>query len=158
MRVALALLLVACSSPAREARPTTTASSPPPPAPDAAIATCDEVSCVLDGYEGACCEQFRGTPGPTPPDPSVIEHRGRDEIQAGVAQIKPAVRDCANQHPSSTGIVKLAVTVSPEGRVTDVEVRESPDPAIGACAANAMRGARFVEAQHESVFVYPFNF
>lgn len=135
MRVAVALLLVACSSPAREARPTATASSPPPPPPDAGV-----------------------TPGPTPPDSSVLEHRGRAEIQAGVAQIKATVRDCGRQHPSSTGIVKLAVTVSPEGRVTDVEIRETPDPAIGACAANAMRGARFVEAQHESVFVYPFNF
>src|SRR5438270_62529 len=37
--------------------------APPPPAPprpSPSIGACDEVSCVLNNFEGACCAKFKG--------------------------------------------------------------------------------------------------
>jgi hypothetical protein len=122
---------------------------PPPPAPT----PCDEVSCVLDNYEGACCAAFKGNT--TRSDlPDGID---RSMISAAIATVKPRVTACGDTS-SARGKVKVHVQVDGPGRVSGVSVEVAPDPELGACVAAAVRKAEFAGTQHGGSFSYPFVF
>ena len=88
-------------------------------------------------------------------DDAVPESLQRVQIAAGIARVKQNVLDCKS---SATGIVKLVVTVGPDGTVTAVQTRETPDAALGECAAKAVQQATFAKTRLGGRFTYPFVF
>jgi hypothetical protein len=124
---------------------------PPPPEPT----PCDEVSCVLDNYEGACCAAFKESVNTTRSDlPDGID---RSMISAAIATVKPRVTACGDTSPAR-GKVKVHVKVDSAGWVSGVSVEVAPDPELGACVAAAVRKAEFARTQHGGSFSYPFVF
>jgi len=117
------------------------------PAPDA----CDEVSCVLNNYKPECCAQYT-QPIAAPPD-------GIDRaiVSAGIASVRPRVDACGEKIDAS-GVVKVDVTVAPDGRVANVTVKEAPDVALGKCVAAAVQTAKFAATHVGGKFAYPFVF
>ena len=119
---------------------------------------CDEVSCVLDRYQLSCCAKFKPAEPATPPVRSGLpEKLEKPMVTAGIAKVKPAVIACGEK-AGVTGMVKISVTVSPAGAVTDASVAASPDAALGECVATAVRRAMFDKTETGGSFTYPFVF
>jgi len=78
-------------------------------------------------------------------------------ISDGVAKVKARAQACGDKS-SAKGQVKVAVKVGPDGSVTSVTVRSTPDPGLGNCVAGAMQSARFARTQSGGSFAYPFRF
>ena len=134
--------------------------------PKDAAGSCDEVSCVLNNYEGACCLPFKKGGKTTVKPPvqigekpkgDVAESLDRGMISAGGAAIKARAIGCGAAS-SKKGTVKVSVKVNPDGSVASVTVKESPDPALGNCVAGAMQRARFQKTVSGGSFGYPFVF
>ncbi|HEU0030874.1 MAG TPA: hypothetical protein VFQ53_09580 [Kofleriaceae bacterium] len=128
-------------------------SDAPPAAPDP---TCDEVSCVLSNYEGACCTKYRHGPVLlTPPRKSSLsDSLDRAAIADGMAQIRSLARACG----PAKGQVMVHVRVTAAGSVGSVTVESAPDDAVGACVAAAVRHASFSRTVRGGSFRYPFVF
>ncbi|NVB85175.1 MAG: hypothetical protein HOV81_42810 [Kofleriaceae bacterium] len=127
------------------------------PAPTEASA-CDEVSCVLSNYEGPCCAALRDDARRAPQqNKPAAKGLDRQTITDGIAKVKPQVLECGDKHPAN-GKVKAAVKVHPDGRVTNVEIKETPNAELGACVARVLQSARFAETESGGSFVYPFVF
>lgn len=146
--------------------------TPPPketPAPKPAADSgggCDEVSCVLNNYEGACCSKFKKNKpggGNAPSQPAkagggdLPESLDRAMISDGVGKVKARVMTCGEKSPAK-GQVKVSVKVSPDGRVASVSVKNTPDAGLGDCVAGAMQKATFAKTQTGGSFAYPFTF
>lgn len=174
MKYLLLIALVACSSaPAREARPMPSNTQPPDagvvaviaPPVDAATECLDEVGCLLADHDKvpACCAKYRGrrwqegdpAPEPTEELPDTLDS---SQIKYSVSEVKAKVLQCGDLFPDVHGTVKLKVTVAPGGWVTNVDIKETPDPGLGDCAAQRIKQATFIKAKLESKFTYPFNF
>lgn len=141
----------------------------PDPSADAAASqvgatspgACDEVDCVLTGFDRPCCARFR----PATREPAPASATGEDlpdkldrrMIQTAMAAIKQVVTACGTRH-DGRGTVSLRVRVDPSGTVADVTVRSAPDEALGACVADATRKARFAKTSGGGSFGYPFVF
>jgi hypothetical protein len=159
-------------------RPATPPVAPTPRDPPAAKADkadkdsggCDEVSCVLNSYEGACCAKFRkggggskpvatggGTTAPKAGGSDLPESLDRTMISDGVGKIKPRVMSCGEKSPAK-GQVKVSVKVGPDGHVVSVAVKNTPDAALGNCVAGIMQKATFARTQSGGSFAYPFPF
>jgi TonB family protein len=78
-------------------------------------------------------------------------------ISAGIANVKARVQSCGDKSPAK-GKVKVKVSVSGDGRVTNVAVETTPDSALGACVAAAVNKASFGKTQNGGSFSYPFVF
>ena len=134
----------------------------PAPAPDPravvapATTSCDEVSCVLTNYEGACCDKFK-QPAVAPPAPGIPDALDSAAISNGVAPVKGEVAACATK-TLAKGTVKVHVRVRANGLVSNVDIAQTPDPALGACVAAAMQGAVFQRTKAGGMFTYPFVF
>lgn len=124
---------------------------------------CDEVSCVLNNYDGACCAKFRKKGGGGGAAPSASHNSDlpdsldRSMISTGIAAVKARVSSCGDKS-SAKGKVKVHVKVGGDGRVGDVSVETSPDPALGSCVAAAVKKASFAKTQTGGSFSYPFVF
>lgn len=127
---------------------------------------CDEVSCVLNSYEGACCAKFRkGSKGGTPSGGGAAKAGGSDlpdsldrtMISDGVARVKARAQACGDKSPAK-GEVKVSVKVAPDGHVLGVTVKNTPDPALGNCVSSVMQTARFAKTQSGGAFAFPFRF
>jgi len=114
---------------------------------------CDKVSCVIDGYARACCEAFRPKkPGDLPTE------LDRGMITAGMGKAKAAVIRCGEQSPSAKGVVRLAMTINPDGSVAEAGVTEAPEPALGECVSSAVKKVSFAKTEQGGSFAYPFKF
>ena len=132
--------------------------APPPPPPPAAPVVepsdpvpCDEVACVLDNYEPACCAKFHR------PIDNSGDGLDRVMISTGVSRIKAKIAACGDRS-SAKGKVKVSVKVAPDGTVSSVTLRETPDDALGTCVVDAMRRATFAATDTGGAFSYPFIF
>jgi predicted Zn finger-like uncharacterized protein len=153
--------------PAEKAPPI--AKEPPPPprdtGKDSGKDSCDEVSCVLNNYEGACCAKFKrggskpaaGGTGGTAPKSDLPESLDRGMISDGVSKVKARVMSCGEKSPAK-GQVKVSVKVSPEGHVTSVTVKNTPDVNLGNCVQNMVQKAMFAKTQTGGAFSYPYTF
>jgi hypothetical protein len=117
----------------------------PPPAPAEA---CDEVSCVLNNYEGGCCLKYRRQPG-------LPEALDRAAISNGIAAVKSQIAGCKG---TASGTVKVHAVVSPDGVVTRASIAATPDAALGICVKHAIERAVFPRTQNGGSFSYPFAF
>jgi len=129
----------------------------PEPKPDDTGA-CDEVSCVLNNYEGACCARFVHGPRPQQPDDGLPEALDRAMIAEGIAPVKVEVMLCGENHPDIKGTVKVGVKVSPDGSIAGTTIKQAPDAALGACVLVAIEKARFAKTRTGGSFGYPFLF
>jgi predicted Zn finger-like uncharacterized protein len=143
------------SKPDSSSKPDTTSSKPE------SGGSCDEVSCVLNNYEGSCCAKFRKGKKPeattTKSSSDLPESLDRGAVQAGVNQVKARVQACGSKS-SAKGEVKVSVKVSPDGKVTGTTVKNTPDAALGSCVAAAMQKATFAKTQKGGSFAYPWKF
>jgi predicted Zn finger-like uncharacterized protein len=138
----------------------------PDPQPKGDSGSCDEVSCVLNNYEGACCAKFKKGGGKAPSGASgstggaksdLPESLDRAMISDGVGKVKARVMSCGDKSPAK-GQVKVSVKVSPDGHVTGVTVKNTPDPGLGNCVAGMMQKATFAKTQTGGSFAYPYTF
>jgi predicted Zn finger-like uncharacterized protein len=154
----------AASKPPADAKPAT----PPPADPKPVKADagggggCDEVSCVLSNYDGACCAKFKkkGGGGAKPAaggGGDLPDSLDRGMISDGVAKVKTRVMSCGDKS-SAKGQVKVSVKVDGDGRVTSVTVKSTPDPGLGDCVAAQMQKATFAKTQTGGSFSYPYTF
>jgi hypothetical protein len=107
--------------------------------------TCDEVSCVLNNYEGTCCLKYRKD--------AVPEVLDREAISRGIASVKAGIAGCAD---GTKGIVKVHARVDPDGLVTSVDA--APDGPLGACVESIVQRAVFPRTRTGGSFSYPFVF
>lgn len=158
------------ANPVRPTRPPTTPQPRPPkptpvekppveaPDPTPVEAGCDEVSCVLDRYKLSCCAKYKPAEPQAPPVHSGLpEKLDKSMVTSGMSKVKPAVIACGEKS-GAKGQVKISVTVSPAGAVTEASVTASPDDALGACVASAVRRATFATTETGGSFTYPFVF
>jgi predicted Zn finger-like uncharacterized protein len=152
-------------------KPTTTTptTTPPPATSGGDSGSCDEVSCVLNNYEGACCAKFKkggskpsggtasGGAKPAGGGGDLPASLDRSMISEGVAKVKAAVQRCGDKS-SAKGTVKVGVKVTPDGSVASVTVKETPDGALGGCVQSAMSRASFKKTQNGGSFSFPFVF
>jgi len=144
---------------------TPAAKDPPAPKGDSGGGSCDEVSCVLNNYEGACCAKFKkgGKAAAAGGDKGggaksdLPESLDRTMISEGVAKIKTRVMSCGEKSPAK-GQVKVSVKVGPDGRVMNVAVKNTPDDGLGNCVAGMMQKATFAKTQTGGSFSYPYTF
>lgn len=136
--------------------PPTGPSNTPPGAGDD---ECDETACVLSKYEKPCCAKFKPAENTelTPRTNGVPETLDKTMVRAGVNGVKPKVQKCGEKI-AVKGTVKVAMTVSPDGAVTDASLADAPDPSLGECVVAAMKLAKFGKSVNGATFTYPFVF
>lgn len=120
-------------------------------------AACDEVSCVLDNYEGACCAKYRKPRTRTPPSTVLPEALDRAAISKAIASVRPRISACAKRS-AAKGMVKVRVRVHPEGDLASATVDATPDPVLGTCVVEALETVLFERTQNGGSFSYPFVF
>jgi predicted Zn finger-like uncharacterized protein len=147
-------------------KPATPAAKDPAPAAKDTGGGCDEVSCVLNNYEGACCAKFKkggkapsggGDHAAAAKAGDVPDSLDRGMISDGVGKVKAKVQSCGEKS-SAKGQVKVSVKVGPDGHVASVSVKNTPDDALGNCVAGVMQKATFPKTQTGGSFAYPFTF
>ncbi|HEY5925250.1 MAG TPA: hypothetical protein VIV11_26385 [Kofleriaceae bacterium] len=110
-----------------------------------APSNCDEVSCVLNNYEGKCCEKFK-QPAAT---------LSRADITDGIAKAKPQLTACKSP---VAGKLKARVNVNPQGNVTSVAIESSPHADLTGCVRSVLEKAKFAATKQGGAFSYPFVF
>jgi tetratricopeptide (TPR) repeat protein len=112
-------------------------------------AGCDEVSCVLGNYEGACCAPYQRDAMPL--DKAVI-----DSAIRGAA---PAVASCFRGHPSASLLAHFDVTPAGTASHAAVEITDGPaDKALVGCIARVVASVRFPKSRVTTKVSYPFVF
>jgi hypothetical protein len=54
--------------------------------------------------------------------------------------------------------VRALLVIAPEGKVTNVEIKETPDASLGSCVAGVLQAATFDKTAQGGSFSYPFVF
>jgi predicted Zn finger-like uncharacterized protein len=139
-----------------------------PPAAKADAGGCDEISCVLNNNEGPCCAKFAKRGGKAGGGGGAAAKSGggggdlpdsldRAMITDGIGKVRARVMSCGDKSPAK-GQVKVSVKVGPDGRVTNVTVKNTPDDALGACVSGMVQKATFPKTQTGGQFAYPYTF
>jgi predicted Zn finger-like uncharacterized protein len=130
---------------------TTPSTSRTTTAPSGAAPT--EVECIMTDFKDERCAPYR--PKRTTPPPTTTtnlpEQLTRDGITAGLGTISVAA--CSGKS-SSHGEVKVSIKVTPEGRVSGVTIKASPDEALSACVVAAASRGSFPKTQRGGSFFY----
>jgi hypothetical protein len=113
--------------------------------------SCDEVSCVLTNYDGACCDKFRR---PTVAKTDVLT---RADVTNGIAKVRPAIEACGDNAPEG-GSFTAKVEVNAKGTVTNVLITKPSNDSFAACAKVALEKATFRATANGGAFSYPFTF
>jgi TonB family protein len=137
------------------AAPTGSSNTPP----GAGDSECDETACVLANYDKPCCAKYKPASSGDVATRSggVPETLDKTMVRAGVNGVKPKVQKCGEKS-SAKGTVKVSMSVSPDGAVTDASLADSPDAALGECVVAAMKLAKFGKSVNGATFTYPFVF
>jgi molybdopterin adenylyltransferase len=118
---------------------------------------CDEVTCVTNHYEKACCARWKPADQGYHPHVGIADSLDKVMVREGIDGVKPRVIACGEQN-AAKGIVKLAVSVGSDGSVKSVSVVDAPLPALGECVAAAVKLAQFAKTAKGGSFNYPFAF
>jgi len=131
----------------------------PPAAPPIADSDCDEVACVLHKYNKPCCEKYRPAESDIKPRTAggLPTELDKAAVRSGIATVKPAVVACGEKS-GEKGTVKIAMTVKPDGSVSEASVASSPSDALGSCVSTALKKAQFAKTVNGGTFTYPFEF
>jgi molybdopterin adenylyltransferase len=118
---------------------------------------CDEVSCLTNHYEKACCAKWKPTDDEFRPHVGPADALDKVMVREAIEGVKPRVIACGEKN-AAKGIVKVAVAVGGDGAVKSVSVVETPLPALGDCVAAAVKEAQFAKTTRGGSFNYPFAF
>ncbi len=138
---------------------------PPPPAP-AGKCNLDETGCLLADKRPPCCSIYGGgrritpndkPPPPPPSDTGLPASLTKPAISAGLATVQRTAMACGASS-AARGRVLIAFKITGSGAVDRATVKESPDPALGACVAAAVRKAAFARTQTGGAFQFPYRF
>ncbi len=126
-------------------------------------AKCDEVSCVLNGDDAACCQKFKKTPKPPPPaaascDAAALAKTGDDHFAAGrfagalasyeqAVKCKPevatlrkgAMAACRSKNAAKARVMIGKLAPDQRSAVLQICVREGIDVSPPSCDAEALR-------------------
>ncbi|MDX2093560.1 MAG: TonB family protein [Kofleriaceae bacterium] len=141
-------------------QPETTPATKPEttPAAPAPVDDCDETSCVMSNYDRPCCARYKPTKTDFAPRVGgVPETLDKTMVRAGIEPVKPRVVKCGEQ-TKVAGTVRVSLSVSADGEVTNAALESSPDPALGRCVVEAMKRAKFGKTVNGATFTYPFAF
>lgn len=109
--------------------------------------SCDEVSCVLNNYEGDCCLQYKPTPTLT-----------TEQINDTMKALHDQIDACGQSYPAA-GRVDVRVKVKDDGSVANVVIANTPDASLGECVSQVISAAHFHPSQEAmTVFTYPLIF
>jgi hypothetical protein len=112
---------------------------------------CDEVSCVLNSYEGECCAKFKTVAQP-------LEHMPtRDQISKTMGDAKTQIAACS-QHAVTPGKVKIKVIVQRSGKVGAARTLDTFNEKVSNCVLDIVKTLRFPETEEGGSFTYPFSF
>jgi TonB family protein len=150
--------------PPKADKPAAPPKADPPPA-KADAGGCDEISCVLNNNEGPCCAKFAKKGGKAAPSGAASgagksdlpDSLDRAMISDGIGKIRARVMACGDKSPAK-GQVRVSVKVGPDGRVTSVTVKNTPDDGLGNCVASMVQKATFAKTQTGGLFAYPYTF
>ncbi|MBA3452162.1 MAG: PEGA domain-containing protein [Deltaproteobacteria bacterium] len=122
----------------------------------AAPAGCDEVTCVLNNYDGACCARFKR--------PKLSQQSGladgldRKMISKAMGAVKVKILECPTA--GFTGTAKVKALVAGDGTVSAVVSSSSmtvPAP-LASCIKDLVHSAKFPATVNGGAFGYPFVF
>ena len=119
-------------------------------------APCDEVSCVLTSYRGACCAALRAPRAPAPSD-GLPEALDPPSISRAIDAVKARVAACAGPPRAGGHVVKARIHVDATGAVTAV-TSDAHDATLDACLSAAVHHAVFPRTRAGGAFTYPFVF
>lgn len=88
-------------------------------------------------------------------DPAELD---RDMIATTMKVVTPDVKACGKKFEKVHGTVKVSVVVAPSGALTKVEIKATPDDALGGCVADAVQKAKFPATKSGGSFSYPYVF
>ena len=121
---------------------------------------CDEVSCVLNKYEPACCCRFRNGYRPEPSSEGGGAGLPETLDAAMVASTISAGRwriNACGERSAAGGRLTAHVDVARDGHVTRVYVTDdSGDSSLNACVVAALNGLTFTRTRQGAAFAYPF--
>jgi hypothetical protein len=123
-------------------------------------APCDEVSCVLDNYAGACCEQFRRARGPRSPEDypdtaSLQDRPPTEEIRSMLTTDRRAVSSCAVE-ANFEGVLKVKIKIDPSGKVTAVSIEDQEAQLVG-CVSRVMKKHTFSPSRSGATVSFPYQ-
>jgi predicted Zn finger-like uncharacterized protein len=126
--------------------------------------SCDDVSCLLNDYQGACCQKFRkkasgggSSSSSDSVDSSLPKSLTAADVTLGTSKVKARIQACGDRS-SAKGTVKVSVKVGPDGSVSSATATVSPDAALGSCVSSAMEKATFRKTQTGGKFSIPYKF
>jgi outer membrane biosynthesis protein TonB len=93
-------------------------------------------------------------PAPSSEPPAALE---KAHVLAGIKKVLRGVNRCGDRYPAK-GKVKVEAKVTAAGDVASVNVKETPDAALGECVASIVKTATFTRTQAGGSFVFPFVF
>jgi hypothetical protein len=91
------------------------------------------------------------------PDPNLPMKLYKEDEDAGLAKVRPYVKGCASSY-SVKGKVTVAMKVAPDGAVSSVSVKETPDRQLSECIASELRKAKFRRTNNGGSFSTSFSF
>jgi outer membrane biosynthesis protein TonB len=124
---------------------------------------CDEVSCLMNEGASACCAKFkkassaRPAPSSAPEAAGLPESLSRTDISSAMNQLKPTILACGKSIDAK-GVLKIFIKVGGDGKVSNAEVKQSPDPSIDACVIDAVKKQPFAKSRTGVTFSYPIVF
>ena len=74
-----------------------------------------------------------------------------------VGRLRSRIAHCA-EDSDAQGTVRAQVKVAPDGSVTSVVIRTSPDDELAQCVAHVLRSTSFPRSDLGVSFTYPFVF
>jgi hypothetical protein len=110
----------------------------------------DEVSCVLNNYEGDCCKQYKQPA-------STNDGLTRAQISEAIAKIRPQIAKCG-ENATTSGKVVARIRVEPDGSVKTVKFSGPGLGQVFDCMQKAIYSARFAQTKSGGSFSYPFGF
>jgi TonB family protein len=145
----------------------TTRPKDPPKKDEPAAGGCDDVGCIINNYEGACCAKYRKGGASKPagggvqigekPKSGLPDALDRGMISAGLGPVKGAANACGSRS-AKKGTVRVSVRVNANGSIASVTVKEQPDSVLGSCVQSAIQRARFQATASGGSFNYPVVF
>ena len=109
---------------------------------------CDEVSCVLDNFEGECCAKFK-QPDKLPDEPSA------KDLQAAVTLLRTKVARCASDEAFSGKLV-VKFQIQPNGSTSSFVIAKAP-PRVGGCIVRAFTNYPWPHSKRGIAASFPFQ-
>lgn len=126
----------------------------------AATKTCDEVSCVLTNYKGACCAKYKSAIPEVTANTTLAAtgtSLSRQDISKVIGLARSSIVSCGDRS-TATGTVKVNVKVRPDGKVASISTNQAYDAKVSGCVLDVVKTLTFPVTDDGGSFSYPFVF